>query len=83
MRRARCHSRQVAPLQDCEGLQGCAEEFTGYSARKRYYESIPTREEVEENGIGEKLFSCDHRAWVGLREVRRLLQRSLGKMKEA
>ena len=43
----------MAPLQDCEGLQGCAEEFTGYSAGKRYSESIPTREWREENGIGE------------------------------
>ena len=30
-----------------------------------------------------KLFSRHHRAWVGLRVVRRLLQRSLGAMKEA
>ena len=52
-RSARGNSREVAPLQDCEGLQGCAEEFTGYSAGKRYYESIPTREWREENGIGE------------------------------
>ena len=46
------NTRAVAPLQDCEDLQGCTEEFTGYSAAKRYYESVPTRDWTEENGIG-------------------------------
>ena len=50
---ARGNTRAVAPLQDCEDLQGCTEEFTGYSAGKRYYESVPIRDWTEENGLGE------------------------------